>query len=90
MLFERGKTPHKALRIGTGRAKKILWVSMGAGAEMKEEAVTAMIKHWQKTKTAPSGVFPLMERDDKDQRFVETSDLSGELIEWKGNFYEIP
>ncbi len=90
MYFERGKDPHKALRIGTGRARKMFWVSMGAGARMNSEAVLAMIKHWQHTKTAPGGVYPLCENDTGGQSFYEPIDLSEELIEWKGNFYQLP
>ena len=90
MLFERGKPPYKALRIGTGRAMEMFWVSMGAGARMNDEAVLGMLRHWINTKTAPRGVYPLMEREDGAQHFVEPIDLSGTLIEWKGHFYEIP
>lgn len=90
MRFERGKKPYKALQIGSGRALKMHWVSMGAGAQMKDEAVAAMIRHWCQTKTAPGGVYPLMEGRDGKEHFVEPIDLSGELIEWQGKFYEIP
>ena len=88
MNFERGKSPKEAMRIG--RAIKMLWVSMGAGASMKDESVVAMIMHWQKTGTAPSGVYPNIERLDGTRSFVEPIELSGELIEWNGNLYQLP
>lgn len=90
MKFERGLDPHKALRIGSGRAIKMLWVSMGAGAAMNDESVIATIRHWQKTGTAPSGVYPNIERRDGARSFVEPIELSGELIEWEGNYYQLP
>jgi len=90
MNFERAKNPYKSLRIGSGRARKIFWVSMGAGARMDEEKVLVMIKHWQHTKNHPNGVYPLVEMDNGGQQFVEPRDLSGILIEWNGKTYQLP
>ena len=88
--FERSKNPYKSLRIGSGRARKMFWVSMGAGARMDDEKVRVMIKHWQHKGVPPSGVYPLMEMANGGQQFVEPRDLSGELIEWNEKFYKLP
>ncbi len=87
MQFKRGQEPKKAMGLG---AIKMFWVSMGAGAQMKEEAVEAMLRHWVNTKTAPGGVYPLVERSDGAQHFVETIDLAGKFIEYNGKYYQIP
>jgi len=90
MNFERNGDPYKKLRIGNGRAHKILWFSMGAGAQLDEEKIVPMIIHWQRRNAVPRGVYPFIERPDGTQLFVETDDLVGELIEWKGNYYQLP
>jgi len=90
MNFERNIDPYKKLRIGNGRAHKILWFSMGAGAELDKEKVIPMIKHWQQTNSIPRGIYPLIERPDGTKQFVETEELIGELIEWNGKYYQLP
>ncbi len=90
MNFERGKDPHRQLRIGNGRAKKMFWVSMGGGFKMSDESVLAMIKHWQQEGVAPDGIYLLIEKDDNKDSFVHPSELSGELIEWKNQYYQLP
>ena len=90
MNFEKSKNPYKALRIGSGRAIKMLWVSMGAGAKMDDKKVLAMIKRWQSTQILPYGVWPLIKRHDGVEQFVETIYLQGELIEWNNQTYQLP
>lgn len=90
MNFERSKNPYKSLRIGSGRALKIHWINLGAGVRMDDERVLVVLKHWQHTKTAPGGIYPLVERNDGTQQFVEPIDLSGELIEWNEKIYRLP
>lgn len=90
MNFERNKESYRSLRIGSGRSLKILWVSMGAGARMSDDKVEGMLKYWISTNSIPSGVYPLVRREDGTEQFVETIDLIGELIEWGGGFYQIP
>lgn len=90
MKFERNKDPYKSLRIGSGRAIKMFWVSMGAGARMADEKVVEMLRHWINGKQFPEGVYPLIEREDGAQCFIEPRDLSGELIEFNKKFYQLP
>ena len=91
MNFERHKNPYKSLRIGSGRAKRLFLVSMGGGARMDDKGIIAMIKHWQHTKTAPDGMYLLVERNDETKHFVKPINFaSGELIEWKEKTYLLP
>lgn len=89
MNFEKSSDPYKSLRIGSGRAIKVLWISMGAGARMKDDMVATLFKRWEKYKNRPLGVYPVIKELSNTERFVETDELEGELIEWEGKIYRL-
>lgn len=88
--FERGKESYRSLRIGSGRAIDVIWISMGGGAKMKHEQVVLMFVKWEMEKdTIPRGVYPLIKENSGIERFVETTDLIGELIKYRDNYYQL-
>lgn len=90
MRFERKKDPHDALRIGRGRAINVIWVSIGGGAKMKHEQVVLMFVKWEMEKDRiPRGIYPLIKENSGIERFVETTDLIGELIKYRDNYYQL-
>ena len=90
MKFERNKKPYDALRIGSGRAINVIWVSMGAGAKMKHDQVALMFLRWEMQKDRiPGGVYPLIREQSGTERFVETTDLVGELIKYSDTYYQL-
>ena len=89
MIFKRNDDPFKSLRIGHGRFIKVLWVSKGANVDLGPMFTRNMFIKWEADKNIPYCVYPLIEVGPGHNKFIETTELAGELIEYNGIRYQL-
>lgn len=83
--------PYKKLRIGEGRFRKLFAISIGGASYLSPEAVHSVLDLIHESKKWPRDTLYFnVERDDGARHFVEPKELAGELLDYFGDYYQMP
>ncbi len=91
MDFQRNIKPYKKLQIGSGRGRKLFAISIGGANYLSPEAAQSVLDLIHEKQKFPNDIMYFnVERDDGARHFIEPHKLSGELLDYFGEYFQMP